>query len=270
MKAIETQYKGYRFRSRLEARWAVFYDACGIPYEYEKEGFEGDDGERYLPDFYLPWFKAYVEIKPALMEKAEREAALEKCKIPFDAEDCIVIFCEGDPVDEKMQVLCNELDDGGGGTDWYKCMFVEGAQFTDTDGIECGYTKHFISLVVGDQLCDRDREFLTSRYAGCCAIQRKCVTGWRSTFEHAKIKARQARFEFGECGFGKRNITKQDVMDIAKKNQPAIYALLNLCSDIRVNGDHIAIKTKDRFIYECLCKRREWFNDLGLSLGLLL
>jgi hypothetical protein len=25
-KAIETHYKGYRFRSRLEARWAVFFD----------------------------------------------------------------------------------------------------------------------------------------------------------------------------------------------------------------------------------------------------
>ena len=26
IKAIETYYKGYRFRSRLEARWAVFFD----------------------------------------------------------------------------------------------------------------------------------------------------------------------------------------------------------------------------------------------------
>ena len=30
IKAIETYYKGYRFRSRLEARWAVFFDAAGI------------------------------------------------------------------------------------------------------------------------------------------------------------------------------------------------------------------------------------------------
>ena len=30
IKAIETVYKGYRFRSRLEARWAVFFDACGV------------------------------------------------------------------------------------------------------------------------------------------------------------------------------------------------------------------------------------------------
>jgi len=53
IKAIETSYKGYLFRSRLEARWAVFFDALGIVWEYEREGFELD-GLRYLPDFWLP------------------------------------------------------------------------------------------------------------------------------------------------------------------------------------------------------------------------
>ena len=54
IKAIETEYNGYRFRSRLEARWAVFFDAAGIEYQYEPEGFELEDGMKYLPDFYLP------------------------------------------------------------------------------------------------------------------------------------------------------------------------------------------------------------------------
>lgn len=53
MKAIETIYNGYRFRSRLEARWAVFFDALGVAYEYEPEGFELDNGMWYLPDFIL-------------------------------------------------------------------------------------------------------------------------------------------------------------------------------------------------------------------------
>ena len=53
MKAIETHYNGYRFRSRLEARWAVFFDTLGVRYEYEPEGFELDDGTWYLPDFLL-------------------------------------------------------------------------------------------------------------------------------------------------------------------------------------------------------------------------
>jgi hypothetical protein len=53
IKAIETQYKGYRFRSRLEARWAVFFDACGYNWEYEPEGFDLGNGVYYLPDFKI-------------------------------------------------------------------------------------------------------------------------------------------------------------------------------------------------------------------------
>lgn len=66
IKPIETVYNGYRFRSRLEARWAVFFDAAGIRYVYEPEGFQVDLGDRvirYLPDFYLPDFGIYVEVK---------------------------------------------------------------------------------------------------------------------------------------------------------------------------------------------------------------
>lgn len=50
MRPIETIYGGCRFRSRLEARWAVFFDSLGLPWEYEPEGFELRSG-RYLPDF---------------------------------------------------------------------------------------------------------------------------------------------------------------------------------------------------------------------------
>jgi hypothetical protein len=67
--AIETRYKGYRFRSRLEARWAVWFDTLSIEYQYEKEGYD-IDGRWYLPDFFMP-YKAgepgwgfWVEIKP--------------------------------------------------------------------------------------------------------------------------------------------------------------------------------------------------------------
>ena len=64
LKAIETEYNGYKFRSRLEAKWAVFFDAMNISYEYEPEGFVLSNGAKYLPDFYLPLFKMYVEVKP--------------------------------------------------------------------------------------------------------------------------------------------------------------------------------------------------------------
>ena len=53
VKAIETFYKGYRFRSRLEARWAVYLDMIGAKYEYEPEGYDLGDGTYYLPDFKI-------------------------------------------------------------------------------------------------------------------------------------------------------------------------------------------------------------------------
>jgi len=70
IKAIETRYAGCHFRSRLEARWAVFFDALGIRWEYEPQGYEistGLDGRpeifRYLPDFHLPDLNQLVEVK---------------------------------------------------------------------------------------------------------------------------------------------------------------------------------------------------------------
>ena len=66
IQAIETQYKGYSFRSRLEARWAVFFDALGIDWFYEHQGYILPDGEMYLPDFYLPQINIIAEVKPIL------------------------------------------------------------------------------------------------------------------------------------------------------------------------------------------------------------
>ncbi len=60
--AIETRYAGCRFRSRLEARWAVFFDTLGVKWEYEPQGFKVDDN-CYLPDFWLPETETWVEVK---------------------------------------------------------------------------------------------------------------------------------------------------------------------------------------------------------------
>lgn len=63
--AIETEYAGHRFRSRLEARWAVFFDKLGVSWLYEPQGYELGNGERYLPDFWLPDLQVWVEVKGA-------------------------------------------------------------------------------------------------------------------------------------------------------------------------------------------------------------
>lgn len=98
MKAIETEYNGYLFRSRLEARWAVFFDTLGIEYQYEKEGIELENGERYLPDFWLPNEEVWVEIKPekpCLDEPGVRE--YELCEALARESGKIVWIIGGDP-----------------------------------------------------------------------------------------------------------------------------------------------------------------------------
>lgn len=74
IKAIETQYAGCRFRSRLEARWAVFFDKVDIEWQYEPQGFETPAG-RYLPDFYLPQGGAWIEVKGGSFTARDRMRA---------------------------------------------------------------------------------------------------------------------------------------------------------------------------------------------------
>lgn len=72
IKAIETRYAGCRFRSRLEARWAVFFDSLNIEWQYEPQGFETPYGP-YLPDFWLPIQKYWIEIKGTAPTKDEQD-----------------------------------------------------------------------------------------------------------------------------------------------------------------------------------------------------
>lgn len=48
MNAIPTKYAGVQFRSRLEARWAAFFDLVGWRWEYEPIDLAG-----YIPDFVV-------------------------------------------------------------------------------------------------------------------------------------------------------------------------------------------------------------------------
>lgn len=99
IRAIETRYNGHRFRSRLEARWAVFFDGLGVPYEYEKEGFDLGAAGQYLPDFWLPtiWLHrekqgAWVEVKAtgrAVLDSQEKFAAMANA-----GQDLVVVVGE--------------------------------------------------------------------------------------------------------------------------------------------------------------------------------
>lgn len=100
-KAIETHYKGYRFRSRLEARWAVFFDAIGVDWEYEVEGYSLPDKTAYLPDFKLHTTTLdgqprihFIEIKP---DRDPTEDEVNKAYQLARAECVPVCIVAGDP-----------------------------------------------------------------------------------------------------------------------------------------------------------------------------
>lgn len=127
MKAIQTEYNGYLFRSRLEARWAVFFDALGIEYLYEHEGFDlGEPLGWYLPDFWLPGIECWAEVKPKIFTEIE----FDKCK---KLGNCLLLD-SGTPIGMRGYVYTdfpkeltyqNYLTDdltGGGYKDYGKVM----------------------------------------------------------------------------------------------------------------------------------------------------
>lgn len=93
MQPIETHYAGHRFRSRLEARWAVFFDTLGLTWEYEPQGFVIGGGyletNPYLPDFYLRDERLWVEVKGQLDAAALDRICHAVCAhggLPLDPE----------------------------------------------------------------------------------------------------------------------------------------------------------------------------------------
>lgn len=103
--ALPTYYEGHIFRSRTEARWAVFLDAIGVPWEYEREGFD-IDGVRYLPDFRLPTLGAFLEVKGAYPTPSERE----KCSWLAEATKDVALIVWGEPCPPAQLVKRSDRD----------------------------------------------------------------------------------------------------------------------------------------------------------------
>ena len=99
IRALTTRYAGRRYRSRVEARWAVFLDACGIAFAYEADGYSLPSGP-YLPDFWLTDFQVFLEIKGQPPSEVERE----KCAELAEASERNVMLAVGQP-DERFQIL---------------------------------------------------------------------------------------------------------------------------------------------------------------------
>lgn len=121
IKPIQTAYKNHLFRSRIEARWAVYFDVIGINWVYEKEGYDLGDGLYYLPDFWLPQVEMWAEVKPGKFSLLE----LEKAKRLVKGTGFSLIMLEGPPACRSYEVVSrywiNENDELMLG-DGYDCV----------------------------------------------------------------------------------------------------------------------------------------------------
>jgi hypothetical protein len=114
MNAIPTTYKGYKFRSRLEAKWACFFDAMGCEWEYEPEGFQIQlPGNKkptwYLPDFFvrsgIGWGDGcWIEIKPNGTD-CDNSRALRLIKGVSHDSDTSTLLIQGNPYPSEYKIL---------------------------------------------------------------------------------------------------------------------------------------------------------------------
>lgn len=203
IKPIETEYNGYRFRSRLEARWAVFFDALNIKYEYEPEGFELQNGEKYLPDFYLPDLKYYAEVK-GYNEHLIKD--LEKVITFVDEAKTAVIILSNIPYKKNAKGLY-----------WFPIAYYTARRcFRITTKFACfgesAMIEDWLSLGdidwIGDMglgepyTTEETKEQFELIQAGTWDYQ-EALTPYKdrhdlSNVTNALLKARQARFEHGE------------------------------------------------------------------------
>jgi hypothetical protein len=102
IEVIETTYNGIKYRSRTEARWALFFDKLGWNAEYEPEGYDLD-GLWYLPDFYVPEINAFCLIKGNEFNYIEREKA-RKLGI-LTQKNIIVLIGTPSPVSMKNMLF---------------------------------------------------------------------------------------------------------------------------------------------------------------------
>lgn len=171
MKSIQTKYNGYRFRSRTEARWAIYFEEILEIYEYEKEGFILGSGKTYLPDFYLPMLMLWVEIKG--IQPCEGEIALCRELSRESRKHVMMIHGQPDPEDAQFYYFTPEgLDFGPHKINWLYSI----TRYPEEPSALCEWIADVLTNFIGPGDVNGDGN------------------------SHAYNAAKSARFEYGECG----------------------------------------------------------------------
>lgn len=188
IKAIQTAYKGYHFRSRLEARWAVFFDALGLKWEYEPEGFEMPGGVRYLPDFkvygtdtngdkIIYWFEVKPENHDLTDSESEKINAFAQYKPSNSGAQTEFIVVDGLPDVKKT----------------YKSLFDDAQSWNH---ILWSPRRRPWSGMWEDQTAEE----MIEEIGGVGYHNEKRGGNWLKDYHDACNAARSARFEHGQSG----------------------------------------------------------------------
>jgi hypothetical protein len=173
----------------------VFFDALGVEWEYEVEGFDlGDDG-KYLPDFWLPQHGVWVEIKPAYPSETEMRKAERLSQLEYP-----VVLFYGIPSDEQDNthpangmVWAHDIKDSSAGAYFYDRVmwFID-----DATDLPCLYLNDGLDRVITTAKWD------TLPRNCCCYSEETGLVGsiWHPRLHAAIIAARSARF--GKNGRG--------------------------------------------------------------------
>lgn len=185
IKPINTLYRGFYFRSRLEARWAVFFDGLGVKWEYEVEGFDLGAAGWYLPDFWLPDLGFYMEVKPSSVDPYDIATKMPMIGDWFDGSPALpLVVVSGHPWEYRSYENAGMgiCDEGA----WAACPECKCAGF-----VYAGWAGYITGCS-----CWGPRDDPSKGYK---------VDGTKSPSMIAAIGvAKAARFEYGACSYTSR------------------------------------------------------------------
>ncbi|MEU9183354.1 hypothetical protein AB0D14_02050 [Streptomyces sp. NPDC048484] len=211
--SIETRYADHRFRSRLEARWAVFFDTLGIPWQYEPQGFEliplpagllkkmkdewlrepeeDDRGHlgNYLPDFYLPKQEAWFEVKGVTPKGREWERL---CRFMLLTEQRVFIAAGSIPDTRTFEETGHPYDENN-----FDILTYGDHHYAWTRCRWCGFYDITFDARSARTRCGCHHKHYAE--APCCNGD-KCYRGNEPEIIAAYAAARSARFEHGQSG----------------------------------------------------------------------
>lgn len=187
--AIPTLYNGVQFRSRLEARWAAFFDLIGCAWEYEPVDFNG-----YTPDFIvhahyvnqvtgrISAVRRFVEIKPYPLDDSAMLGAFQKAA---DAGCDPGVWVAGRELECNIQarsvVLANILT-GSNGDRFLDVVFLQydGRQFYTA------FREDLAHDMMRGQIVDQDGNILDDDDASSIALSLWREAGNRVQWRGAK------------------------------------------------------------------------------------